>query len=184
MLLRDFVYYLRQSTYLIPLNRHYLQAGAGCSADAFEASVTVDVGNGRRALFWQDRWLEGSSMAQIAPHLVTTVSKRNRACRVVADALHNDGWIADISGSLSIAALTQYISVWSRLQGFHLDQDRFIWKWTANQQYSASSAYKVFFLGQSSIPGARELCKTAAPPRCKFFISLALLDRCWTSERL
>jgi threonine dehydratase len=50
-------------------------------------------------------------MAQIAPHLVTTVSKRNRACRVVADALHNDGWIADISGSLSIAALTQYISV-------------------------------------------------------------------------
>jgi hypothetical protein len=35
-----------------------------------------------------------------------------------------------------------------------------------------------------SIPGAKELCKTVVPPRCKFFIWLALLGRCWTSDRL
>jgi hypothetical protein len=66
----------------------------------------------------------------------------------------------------------------------HDREDKFIWKWSGNQQYSSSSAYKAFFLGQGSIPGAKELCKMAAPPRCKFFIWLALLGRCWTSDRL
>jgi hypothetical protein len=73
------------------------------------------------------------------------------------------------------------------MQGIQLDlgrDNKFVWKWTSNKQNSASSAYTTFFLGQSSIPGAKELYKIAAPPRCKFFIWLALLDRCWTSERL
>jgi hypothetical protein len=42
-------------------------------------------------------------------------------------------------------------SIWERLQGLQLAQeqeDKFIWKWSSNQQYSASSAYKTFFLGQ------------------------------------
>jgi hypothetical protein len=152
----------------------------------FDASVTVEVGNGWRALFSRDRWIDGCSLPQLAPGLIAAVSKRTRACRVVADALHNDRWIANIGGSLSITALSQYVSVWTRMQNIQLDQgpdDKFVWKWISNQQYLASSDYKVFFLGQSSIPGAKELCKITTPPRCKFFIWLAQ-DRCWTSERL
>jgi hypothetical protein len=34
-------------------------------------------------------------------------------------------------------------------------EEKFIWKWTANQRYSASSAYCAFFLGQCGVPGAR-----------------------------
>jgi hypothetical protein len=114
--------------------------------------------------------------------------KHTHDFRVVADALHNDRWIADIVGSLSVSALVQYVATWERIQNFQLVHDRedkFIWKWSGNQQYS-SSAYRAFFLGQCSIPGAKELCKTVAvaPPRCKFFIWLALLGRCWTSDRL
>jgi hypothetical protein len=63
-------------------------------------------------------------------------------------------------------------------------EDRFIWKWTASQQYSAASAYRAFFHGQCGLPGARTLAKTRAPACCKFFIWLSLLDRCWTSARL
>jgi hypothetical protein len=54
--------------------------------------------------------------------------------------------------------LRQYVDLWIRLQSVHLDEqsnDKFIWKWTVNQQYSASSAYRAFFLGQCSIPGAK-----------------------------
>jgi hypothetical protein len=152
----------------------------------FDALVNVEVGNGHRALFWQDRWIHGCSLAQLALDLVAAVAKRTRATRVVADALQGDHWIADIEGSLSVSALTQYAATWERIQGLQLTQDRddkFVWKWSSNQQYSSSSAYKAFFLGQCSIPGAKELCKVTAPSRCKF-IWLALLDLYWTSARL
>jgi hypothetical protein len=132
----------------------------------FEASTSANVGNGRHALFWQDK---------------------SRSCRVVADALLNDRWIADIKGSLSVSALAQYVAVWDKMQDIVLIQDRedkFIWKWTSNQQYSSSSAYRAFFYDQCSILGAKEISKAVAPPHCKFFIWLAIMDRCWTSARL
>jgi hypothetical protein len=49
--------------------------------------------------------------------------------------------------------------------------------------YSASSAYKVFFMGMASLRGAKELWRTRAPPKCKFFFWLLLHDRLWTAER-
>jgi hypothetical protein len=77
----------------------------------FDASVTVEVGNGWRALFWQDKWIDGCSLAQLTPDLISAVSMHTRACRVVADALHNDRWIADTDGSLSIVVLAQYVLI-------------------------------------------------------------------------
>jgi hypothetical protein len=91
--------------------------------------------------------------------------------------------------------------------------DRFLWRWTSDQKYSTSSAYHAFYIGQSGIPGmlpkarAPPTCKYStssayhafyigqsgipgmlrkarAPPTCKFLLWLALLDRCWTYERL
>jgi hypothetical protein len=129
----------------------------------FGASVTVEVGNSRRTSFWQDRWVNGKSLTQLAPDLMQAVPKRICASRTVTVALHNNQWIMNISGSLSVSALVQYVSVWTSMQDIQLDQgrqDKFIWKWTSNQQYSASSAYRAFFLGQSSLPGAKELSKT------------------------
>jgi hypothetical protein len=41
-----------------------------------------------------------------------------------------------------------------------------------------------FFYDQCSILGAKEISKAVAPPHCKFFIWLAIMDRCWTSARL
>jgi hypothetical protein len=77
--------------------------------------------------------------------------------------------------------------LWSRGAGAQLNplcDDKFIWKWSANQQYSASSAYRgAFFHGQSSVPGAKQLSKSRAPPRCKFFMWAVLLSRCWTADR-
>jgi hypothetical protein len=47
------------------------------------------------------------------------------------------------------------VDLWTRLQSVHLDiqsEDRFIWKWTANLQYLASSVYRVFFVSQVKAP--------------------------------
>jgi hypothetical protein len=127
----------------------------------FEASVTVQIGNGAQTLFWHDRWLNGSSISA----LHRTWSKRVRNSRLVVDALLNNQWIHDITGSLSTAALGQYVRLWvqmQRVQLLHDTQDKFVWKWSPSQQYS-SSAYRTFFYDQCGIPGAKVLCKTKAP---------------------
>ena len=61
--------------------------------------------------------------------------------------------------------------------------DRLLWKWTSDQTFSTASAYRSFFIGQYSIPGAKILAKTRAPGKCKFFGWLAIHDRCWTAAR-
>jgi hypothetical protein len=110
----------------------------------FEASTTVQVDNGRCALFWQDRWLDGTSIRTLAPSLCRVVCARTRTSRLVCDALQDDRWIMDIEGALDTVALDQYVRLWCRLQEFHLatdGPDRFIWKWSPNQHYSSSSIY-------------------------------------------
>jgi hypothetical protein len=55
----------------------------------FNASVTVQVGNGVKTLFCSDRWLDGTSLTQVAPELVQAVQKRVHKTRTVAQALQN-----------------------------------------------------------------------------------------------
>jgi hypothetical protein len=81
---------------------------------------------------------------------------------------------------------SQYVLLWDRLQSIQLRpkvDDKFVWKWSSDQQYSASSPHRTFFFGQCAVLGAKELNKTAAPPRCKFFLWFTLLDCCWTSAQ-
>lgn len=76
----------------------------------FHASVTVIVGDGGKTLFWSDRWIDGCSVAQLAPNLVQAVCKRLRKACLVREALNQATWIRDISGSLFVLALQQYVS--------------------------------------------------------------------------
>lgn len=64
-----------------------------------------------------------------------------------------------------------------------MQEDRFVWRWTADGKYSPSSAYRAFFAGSSLLLGAKELWKTKAPLRVKFFFWLALHHCLWTAER-
>jgi hypothetical protein len=116
----------------------------------FDVSTSVTVGNGRQTLFWLDRWIDECSVQQLAPRLIEVVSRRTRKSRLVCDALLNDRWIWDITGSLSIVALSEYMALWTRLQPIALNNDvtdKFVWKWSASQQYSTSSANRAFFHG-------------------------------------
>lgn len=80
----------------------------------------------------------------------------------------------------------EYVQVRQLVDRVALQQspDRFIWRWCPSGQYSASSAYKALCYGQTSIPGARELWKSRAPNKCKFYLWLVIHGRCWTSHRL
>jgi hypothetical protein len=88
---------------------------------------------------------------QSVPDLYAAVNRRAAKSRPVCDALVGDCWIRDISGSLSVFALQQYVDLWGRVQQVRLavnSPDRLIWKWSNNQQYSSASVYRAFFLGQ------------------------------------
>jgi hypothetical protein len=43
---------------------------------------------------------------------------------------------------------------------------------------------RLFFLGSITFEPWKRLWKTWAPPKCKFFIWLAIRNKCWTADRL
>ena len=108
----------------------------------------------------------------IAPCLCDVVDPRIQKARTVADGLQNDRWIRDISGALTVQVLLDYLLIWDLTRDVTLRPgitDRLLWKWTSDQTFSTASAYRSFFIGQYSIPGAKILAKTRAPGKCKFF---------------
>jgi len=151
----------------------------------FDASVVVHVGNGERTLFWLDNWINGSSVARMAPHLFQVIPKRIARRRTVADALPHRRWIRDIRGGLSVLVLRDYIQLWQTISDLQLssDPDRFVWRWTASGTYSAASAYRIMHHGTIPLPGSRWVWKNWAPQRVKFFVWLALKQRLWTADR-
>jgi hypothetical protein len=117
--------------------------------DVFAASTTMEVGDGESARFWEDKWLDGRSIKEMAPEVYALVSKRRRKARMVREALIDRAWIPDIAGAPSALALWQYVQLWGRLREVQLsaEHDRMVWRWTTEDRYSASSCYDTLFQG-------------------------------------
>ena len=76
-----------------------------------------------KILFWIDRWLDGCTIAEVAPNLFRTVSKRTAKRRTVAQALQNRRWVGDIKGARTVQVLVEYLHVWDLVDGTVLQQD-------------------------------------------------------------
>jgi len=153
----------------------------------FDVAVDAIVGNGEEILFWKDRWLDGHTLAEIAPNLFKTVPKRIVNRRTVAQALQNRSWVHDITGALTVEVLVDYLLIWDMVDGVVLQQnvaDHYKWKLTQHGSYSSKSAYEAFFMGSIKFGPWKRVWKTWAPPRCRFFIWLVLHNRVWTAVRL
>ncbi|XP_071685018.1 uncharacterized protein [Lolium perenne] len=130
---------------------------------------------GESALFWEDRWLDGKSIRELVPEVYALIPKRLRKRRMVQQALVERSWISDIEGAQRALALWQYVQLWIRLRDMVLspDQDKLVWRWTTDGQYSSGSYYDTLF--QGAISSWKLNWKSWAPPRVKFFIWLACL---------
>jgi hypothetical protein len=53
-------------------------------------------------------------VASLAPDVLAAVPKRALKTRLVVDGLANNAWVRDISGSLSVTALAQYVTSFGR----------------------------------------------------------------------
>ena len=77
----------------------------------FAMAIVIEVGDGTHTLFWEDRWLHGQRIIEIAPHLHSVVAKRNIKKRTVAEALNEHLWISYVRAASPIRALVEYLSV-------------------------------------------------------------------------
>jgi hypothetical protein len=136
-------------------------------------------------LFWTDKWLPGGrSVAEVYPALASFARKSSVT---VAQALKRNRWIRDIRGGISTAAMGQYLHLWDLISTIHLnheEDDKLIWKFSADGCFSTSSAYNLFFAANIHFSCAKAIWKSKAPPRCKFFMWLAVHRRCLTADNL
>jgi hypothetical protein len=128
------------------------------------------VGDGALARFLTDAWLSGDAVCCFAPSLFRAVGSRRRN-RSVKDALNNRQWARDITSASTAAVLCEYVQLCDMVDDIQLQPhvpDRFIWKWTANGKYTASSACQAFFVGMTLLVGAMDVWRASVPPKVKF----------------
>ena len=77
----------------------------------FNIAVDAIVGNGEKIQFWTDRWLNGHTLAELAPNLFNAVPKRTAKRRTVAQALQNRKWVDDIRGARTVPVLVEYLQL-------------------------------------------------------------------------
>jgi hypothetical protein len=162
-----------------------IQLPSLCTA-IFDAATCYVLGNGERARFWSDRWLDGSSVAEIAPNVAKMVSRRRITACSVREGLAGQ-WLRDCGPDMDEAALPEFFMLWQRLANVQLVPERedvLLWRWSTDGIYSAQSAYRAFFAGQVRAPISEEIWRSRAPYSCKFFAWLASKNRCWTADRL
>lgn len=97
---------------------------------------------------------------------------------VVAEALQGRAWVGYITGPLTVQLLTEFVHLWGmpeEVQFLHNTPDTFSWR-------LSPSAYGAMFFGSSTPLGAKQIWKTSAPPRVRFFFWLVMHKRCWTAE--
>lgn len=115
-------------------------------------STSMQVGDGKLTLFWNDRWIDGHSIAEIAPCLNQAVGRKRRT---VYEDLQDRRWVKYITGALTVQVLLDYLNIWERMRSITLDdsvQDKVLWKWTGDHCFSTASAYRAFFIWQYAIP--------------------------------
>ena len=143
------------------------------------------VGDGCSTLFWVDSWIHGSCIRSLAPTVFDVVLVRRHGVSV-ADALHNSRWVRHVTGPRSVRLIAEFVNLSNIIDRTILTPgtpDTFSWRLSADQAYSASSAYGAMFIGCSRPVGARQLWKTSAPPRVRLFFWLVMHGKCWTAHR-
>jgi hypothetical protein len=87
----------------------------------FKASTYTVIGDGRNTLFWEDKWIHGEAILDIAPCLYQFVSPRTRRRQTVQQGLLNRSWVRAISGGVSMQAIHDYLALWDTVQDIQLN---------------------------------------------------------------
>lgn len=144
-----------------------------CAQAFFSIAVVSEVGNGAATFFWSDRWIHGQRIADLAPQVLATVSKRRINQRKVQEALTDNAWARDIQGALTVGVINEYLALWNLISEVVLQpevDDVHIWRFSSDGKYSTKSAYDNQFHGAVAFKSRERIWKTWAPGKCRFFM--------------
>ncbi|KAE8820264.1 Phosphatidylinositol-4-phosphate 5-kinase 4 [Hordeum vulgare] len=125
--------------------------------EIFDSLVSISVGDGKKILFWRDRWINGRTAAEIAPSIMDVIPTRTRNCRAVHQVLGDRKWEFDIPDGLTFTMqmhlymLQQAISFVERDEG---RLDVFSWPRDVSGSYTATSTYKRLCSGKTYFQAA------------------------------
>ncbi|GJN20314.1 hypothetical protein PR202_gb07677 [Eleusine coracana subsp. coracana] len=138
--------------------------------------MQTTIGNGRTNLFWKEKWIHGSSIAELAPTVIAAVPAKTWDTRLVAEALVNQNWAHDIEGGISMIGLYELFQLADILADVVLseEEDLHIWRFDNSGQYTTKSTYLAFFNGAIQFEPWRRIWKSWAPAKCKIFLWLAV----------
>lgn len=150
----------------------------------FAMATEITIGNGMKANFWNDRWLHGQCPKTIAPTLFKISNRKNRT---VHEALRGQAWLSDLAMGLTDDMIPELTYLARMLDNIVLQDgqpDEIAWRFTANSEYSARSAYMLQFEGSIPIEGYKLVWKGWAPGKCRFFLWTAMLGKILTADAL
>ena len=96
----------------------------------FNSLVRIQAGEGSKVLFWNDRWLNGVSVQDIAPLVRLKVRTQCANRRTMKEAMVDHRWINDIAGHLTATGIAQCLLLLSTVAGIFRDvsqPDVFSW---------------------------------------------------------
>jgi hypothetical protein len=107
------------------------------------------------------------------------------ASKTVAQGMHNRSWIRDINSTLSLVGIQYYLLLWDTLGKVELNQeeDMHVWRHEALGLFFSKSHNNVLFMGSTTFELWKRLWYSWVPPKCKFFLWLAMKNKCWTIAR-
>lgn len=149
----------------------------------FRACTLVKLGNGATAKFWDSSWLQGRAPRDIAPALYKLAWRKNLT---VNAQLEDQSWTRGLWRMQSVEEMAEFVKLWDMVQEVQLTavEDEIIWKFTADGQYTAKSAYDVQFKGSYCSFNSQRVWRAHAEPKHKFFTWLLVQEKIWTADRM
>jgi hypothetical protein len=86
----------------------------------FQASTEINLGNGKKALFWYDKWLDGVAPINLAPNFY---KKAHFKKRTVAKELWNKNWIYAVRHISFRHELLEFVKLWALVKNVNLTGD-------------------------------------------------------------
>ena len=132
------------------------------------------------AFFWEDRWLNGQRVQEVAPLIYNMIVARIRTTRMFGQAMEDGSWSQDVVPNIGPDALQEFLLLWPKVIAWERTEnmhDEISWSWEANGEFTVRSAYAAKFWAREVVPTANLTWKSRAPSQCKFFTWHALQDR-------
>lgn len=108
-----------------------------------------------------------------------------RKQRTVQEELPNHNWTRGLWRMTTLQEMSEFVVLWDLVQNALTDQEDSIrWRWTAEGQYTAKSAYLVQLQGTVTTVQGNNIWRAYAEGKLKFFAWLLVQSKLLTADNL